>query len=701
MTRIGALVLLLAVTVPVIRAQQPNTIRGRVLAAENQQPLRRALVSAARDGHDSNAVLTDDEGRFDLTIPGSVGSLIVSKGGYAPSSYEITRQDRTSNQEITVRLARGGVVYGRATRASGDAVRGARLFARRVDASPDDSSVAAVAVSDDLGEFRLSGLRAGRYQISPQGLPAVLRMVLANRSGGSLPIPPNLRDLRTPTPPTDPARAIDVQPGSDVGPIELQIDPSELPDLPPDLQVTRDARGGVVSVRRGVALDAEVERSLSAHERVQQRPNDLPSGAISGTIVDHAGEPFQGIHVEALRLERRGGRMVAAPSGPGPRPETDDRGRYRLSGLSPGLYLLVASTDAAASGLDLARGNRFTKVYYPGTPGLESAQTIRVDDRQEVSGSDLTYGPWRAVRVHGVARDRSGEPLVGQVRLIASQRSGAVAIDPIVNRVDWDGTFEFPDVVPGDYVVQAVGTNPGHRNEFGIEFVSVGDADPEPLAIVTSIGATLEGRFVVEGGQRPPLRFMSVHADPNDLDLAPAEGRGPDGLAMYDQGRFSLTGLRGAMRLTTGQLPAGWYLKSIMIGGIEVTDRPFDFGSAEQTVSDAQIVLSTSGATIAGTITGRDQSRPTGAIAVAFPRSRELWFEGSRYVKQSRGDADGSFVVDGLPAGEYWVVAVDRLPSGDWHSPEGLDALVPMATRVTLTEGQALSTELQLRRRDR
>ena len=59
------------------------------------------------------------------------------------------------------------------------------------------------------------------------------------------------------------------------------------------------------------------------------------------------------------------------------------------------------------------------------------------------------------------------------------------------------------------------------------------------------------------------------------VDRGPPDGRGPDGLAVR---RWALLSHRpvGSMRLTVPSSP-GWYLKSITIGGVDVTDRPFDF----------------------------------------------------------------------------------------------------------------------------
>jgi hypothetical protein len=61
----------------------------------------------------------------------------------------------------------------------------------------------------------------------------------------------------------------------------------------------------------------------------------VPLGSISGTVFDEAGEPVVGAPVQALMpFQLAGLPHVAA----GPRAVTDDRGSYRLPGLTPGRY---------------------------------------------------------------------------------------------------------------------------------------------------------------------------------------------------------------------------------------------------------------------------------------------------------------------------------------------------------------------------
>jgi hypothetical protein len=367
-------------------------------------------------------------------------------------------------------------------------------------------------------------------------------------------------------------------------------------------------------------------------------------------------------------------------------------------GLPPGEYLVVASLEATERSAGGARVVGFAPVYYPGSSHVESAQTVPVEFERATTGTDLTFAVSSTARVRGRALNAAGAPLAGRVALVTSFRSGSVMAEPRFTKIEPDGSFTLAEVAPGDYILQALGDRgPGVAPEFGAEYITVTEQDSPPLTIKTALGATLDGRFATEAQTTIPMRAQSLHAAPLDFDRSPPGGRGPEGLAVHDDGRFYLTGLYGPMRLTY-PAPSGWYLKSITVGGVDVTDQPFDFGFGDEIFPDAQVLLSNTGAIIAGSIEDAAGTPATGSV-VAFSTSRLNWFDGSRHTKSTVSTVDGAFEINGLPPGEYFLAAVAAFPSGDWQSPQALESLMRGATRVTVREGQTRTIALRLSRR--
>jgi hypothetical protein len=338
-------------------------------------------------------------------------------------------------------------------------------------------------------------------------------------------------------------------------------------------------------------------------------------------------------------------------------------------------------------------------VYSPGTASIEAAQNAQVELGAAVTGVDLTFAVSSTARVTGKVLNAAGEPLRGRVALAVSALSGSVAAEPRFASIEPDGSFTLVNIPPGDYVVQALGEpGPGVPREFGAEYITVDEHDPPPLTVKAAVGATLDGRFVAEGRSTLPMRAQVIHASPLDTDRSPSGGRGPEGLAVHEDGRFYLTGLYGPMRMTY-PAPAGWYLKSVTIGGVDVTDRPFDFGFGDEIFPDAEIVLSNAGARVSGSVLDAADKRAPEFVVVAFSAYRANWFPGSRHIKRASTGPNGTFDVDSLVPGEYYVAAIDALPPGEWQSPDALGVLVQRAERVTVAEGQTRTLRLRLNRR--
>ena len=81
---------------------------------------------------------------------------------------------------------------------------------------------------------------------------------------------------------------------------------------------------------------------------------------------------------------------------------------------------------------------------------------------------------------------------------------------------------------------------------------------------------------------------------------------------------------------------------------------------------------------------------------VAFSSDASNWRPQSRYIQVGRPDANGQFRIRGLPPGEYLVVAVDDVESGEWFDPAFLGAQRRNAVSVDLGDGDAKTLQLRL-----
>jgi hypothetical protein len=135
----------LALAAQTALAQQPAvSLRGQVVDAENDRPLRRAIVSLARGDDRVRPVLTDEEGRFEIELPEASSEIVIAKAGYA--STILQPDPRTQSRELDIRLPRGATMSGRVIE-SGIPVIGAPVVARPIEPRPRASFVSAVALA--------------------------------------------------------------------------------------------------------------------------------------------------------------------------------------------------------------------------------------------------------------------------------------------------------------------------------------------------------------------------------------------------------------------------------------------------------------------------------------------------------------------------------------------------------------------------
>ena len=396
----------------------PASIRGRVVAAENDRALPRARVAVTTDGRTLDSVFADDRGRFNvvsgLSRTGGDTKLIlaVTKAGYAIEHVKVP----ASTSELTIRLSRAVSISGRVVDQSGEGSMDVRVFARRHDVAADDlTPVGFDVTTDDLGDYRLGGLPAGRYHVRTQNElsePITLELRPGDEMASinfSMPVLERLsrdalpgavagekgtgaisgRVLSASGRPLEGARVRALRNGfTPRGASTGAQGRFTIAQLPGGAYTLEASRTGYVTVQHGQ------ERASQPGKQVMVRDEETIAGtdivlsrgtAVTGTIVDEHGEPLQGVSVRAMQLRYASGRTAALAVGPARR-RTDDRGRYRLYGLLPGSYLIEASVDASISGAQ-ARG--YAPVFYPGTTQASEGSPITADLNRDVSAIDL------------------------------------------------------------------------------------------------------------------------------------------------------------------------------------------------------------------------------------------------------------------------------------------------------------------------
>jgi protocatechuate 3,4-dioxygenase beta subunit len=163
--------------------ESAGVIRGVVTDAATGKPLRRARIRVFPDAPDFRVrqivANTNSRGQFEVKdVPPGFYLVSGARAGYIDIQYGQRRaQERgvavevrggQTVERINLALPRGGILAGRVSDDLGEAYPGVRVDAlgTRYDDGKRQTFVAGTTTTDDLGQFRLSGLPPGSYYVA-------------------------------------------------------------------------------------------------------------------------------------------------------------------------------------------------------------------------------------------------------------------------------------------------------------------------------------------------------------------------------------------------------------------------------------------------------------------------------------------------------------------------------------------------------
>jgi hypothetical protein len=331
-------------------------IRGRVIAADGGNPVRRAQIRVTGQDIGAKTALTDADGRYEFKeLPAGRFNLTATKAGYVQMQYGQSRplepgrpielSDAQQLDKADFTLPRGSVIGGRVMDEFGEPVAEAMVTVMRMQYMGGRRRLTPAgrpAQSNDLGQFRVYGLPPGEYYVSAtlRSLDTMMMDMLGGGPGG----PQGSNNSSGYAPTYYPASA---------NPAEAQK----------------------VSVALGQELTS-VDIAL--------QPTRL--ARISGNAVGSDGKPIGGAMIMLLPTSREAAAMM--PGGGG---RTNADGRFTLSGIAPGDYTLQlrnlnAMLNEASTALSMTGDSRPAGAVPSANPQEQEFASVPIT----VAGEDIS-----------------------------------------------------------------------------------------------------------------------------------------------------------------------------------------------------------------------------------------------------------------------------------------------------------------------
>ena len=227
--------------------------------------------------------------------------------------------------------------------------------------------------------------------------------------------------------------------------------------------------------------------------------------------------------------------------------------------------------------------------------------------------------------------------------------------------------------------------------------VTLADRDVTDVKIDMEPAVTVSGHVIFEGSSAKPPEKIGEHwarATP-----VGALGGSSRHAKVGDDGAFEIRGLaRGESFIRPGAPPPGWYSKAVMSAGHDLLSWPLDLTSIGD-VDDLEVIYTDKPTEIGGVVYNAVRAPVPGATIVIFPAESSYRGTAGQHpdrVRATRATNAGGFHVVALPAGDYYIAAIDESVADAWQDPRRLDVIRAGAKRMTLKAGDTCRSTCRL-----
>ena len=203
----------------------------------------------------------------------------------------------------------------------------------------------------------------------------------------------------------------------------------------------------------------------------------LERGAvITGKVSYDDGSPTINAYIELFQIEKDGTRKPVsdlAQSRFSGAARTDDRGRYRISTLRPGEYLIAVNVQRMygmmmTTGEVLSRYDRgmlnatnSSLFFYGGGTKISKAKQIKVRGDDERTDIDITIPLSRLYSVSGIVIATSDGHAVNRAHVTLRDKPDGTTIKDVYVYMDGAGRFTMENIPDGIYLLKIVDANDG------------------------------------------------------------------------------------------------------------------------------------------------------------------------------------------------------------------------------------------------